>query len=69
MSEDNRLSIIMHEAASFKLKHGSEDEAACLYEELIKSHGSVETLVGLVRTVAHVDVDKADQDTICNQVS
>ncbi|XXG62337.1 hypothetical protein AAC387_Pa05g0712 [Persea americana] len=60
MSEDNKLSIIMHEAASFKLKHGREEEAARLYEELVKSHGSVEALVGLVMTAAHVDVDKAE---------
>ncbi|KAJ8626292.1 hypothetical protein MRB53_019599 [Persea americana] len=60
MSEDDKLSIIMHEAASFKLKHGHEEEAACLYEECVKSHGSVEALVRLVMTAAHVDVDKAE---------
>lgn len=60
MSEDNKLSLIMHEAASFKLKQGREDEAARLYEELVKSHGSVEALVGLVMTSANVDVDKAE---------
>ncbi|XXG67040.1 hypothetical protein AAC387_Pa06g0474 [Persea americana] len=60
MSEDNKLSIIMHEAASFKLKHGHEEEAACLYKECVKSHGSVEALVRLVMTAAHVDVDKAE---------
>ncbi|KAF8388642.1 hypothetical protein HHK36_027319 [Tetracentron sinense] len=60
MTEDNKLNIIMHEAASFKLKHGREEEAARLYEELVKSHGSVESLVGLVTTAARVDVDKAE---------
>ncbi|XP_058102156.1 uncharacterized protein LOC131246246 [Magnolia sinica] len=60
MSEDNKLIAIMHEAASFKLKHGHEEEAACLFEELVKSHGSIEALVGLVTTAAHVDVDKAE---------
>ncbi|OVA20478.1 Signal recognition particle [Macleaya cordata] len=44
MSEDNKLDLIMHEAASFKLKHGQEEEAARLYENLVKSHGSVEAL-------------------------
>ncbi|XP_077228829.1 SRP72 RNA-binding domain-containing protein [Tasmannia lanceolata] len=60
MSKDNKLNLIMHEAASFKLKHGQEEEASRLYEELVKSHGSVEALVGLVTTAANVDVDKAE---------
>ncbi|XP_043723300.1 signal recognition particle subunit SRP72-like [Telopea speciosissima] len=60
MAEDNKLNIIMPEAASFKLKHGREEEAANLYEELVKSHGSVEALVGLVTTAARVDVEKAE---------
>ncbi|GLU06150.1 hypothetical protein SLE2022_232050 [Rubroshorea leprosula] len=60
MTEDNKLSVIMQEAASFKLRHGKEEDAACLYEDLVKSQGGIEALVGLVRTVAHVSVDKAE---------
>lgn len=60
MTEDNKLSVIMQEAASFKLKHGCKEEAARLYEELVNSHGSIEALVGLIRTVAHTDVEKAE---------
>lgn len=60
MTEDNKLSVLMEEAASFKLRHGREEDAARLYEELVKSHGSVEALVGLVTTVARVDVKKAE---------
>lgn len=60
MIEDNKLSLIMQQAASFKLKHGQEEDAARLYEELVKSHGSVEALAGLVTTVARVDISKAE---------
>ena len=60
MTEDNKLNVIMQEAASFKLRHGKEEDAAHLYEELVKSQGSIEALVGLVTTVAHMDVDKAE---------
>ncbi|GMN33284.1 hypothetical protein TIFTF001_041864 [Ficus carica] len=60
MTEDNKLSVIMQEAASFMLRHGREKDAAQLFEELVKSHGSVEALVGLVTTVARVDVSKAE---------
>lgn len=60
MTEDNKRNLIMQEAASFKLRHGREEDAARLYEELVKSHGSVEALVGLVTTVARVDVSKAE---------
>lgn len=60
MTEDNKLNIIMQEAASFKLRHGKEDAAAQLYEELVKSQGSIEALVGLVTTVARMDVAKAE---------
>lgn len=60
MTEDNKLNIIMQEAASFKLRHGKEEEAAQLYEELVKNQGSVEALVGLVTTVARMDVNKAE---------
>jgi len=59
-SEDNKLHVIMQEAAAFKLKHGRKEEAAKLYEELVKSHGSVEALVGLIKTAAHSDIDKAE---------
>ncbi|XP_052205313.1 uncharacterized protein LOC127810098 [Diospyros lotus] len=60
MAEDNKLNVIMQEAASFKLKHGRKEEAAQLYEELVKSHGSIEALVGLVKTAAHSDIEKAE---------
>lgn len=60
MTEDNKLSLIMQEAASFKLRHGREEDASRLFEELVKTHGSIEALVGLVTTSAHVDVDKAE---------
>lgn len=60
MTEDNKLHIIMQEAASFKLRHGHEEDAAHLYEVLVKSHGNMEALVGLVTTVARVDVNKAE---------
>ncbi|GAB4829315.1 hypothetical protein Ancab_018985 [Ancistrocladus abbreviatus] len=60
MTEDSKLSVIMQEAASFKLKHGREKEAFHLFEELVKGHGRVDALVGLVTTAAHVDVEKAE---------
>ncbi|XP_041010054.1 signal recognition particle subunit SRP72-like [Juglans microcarpa x Juglans regia] len=60
MTEDNKLSVIMQEAASFKVRHGHEEDAAQLYEELVKSDGNIEALVGLVTTMAHVDVNKAE---------
>ncbi|KAK9117452.1 hypothetical protein Sjap_016399 [Stephania japonica] len=60
MSENNSLDLIMHEAASFMLRHGREEAAANLYENLVKSHGSAEALAGLVSTAAHVNIDKAE---------
>lgn len=60
MTEDNKLSVIMQEAASFKLKHGREREAFQLFEELVKSHKSIDALVGLVTTAARVNVEKAE---------
>lgn len=60
MAEDNKRNVIMQEAASFKLKHGRDEEAACLYEELVKSQESVEALVGLVTTAARVNIEKAE---------
>ncbi|XP_010044754.2 signal recognition particle subunit SRP72 [Eucalyptus grandis] len=60
MTEDNKLSSIMPEAASFMLRHGRQQEAARLYEELVKSHGSVEAMAGLITTVARVDIGKAE---------
>ncbi|KAI5385240.1 uncharacterized protein LOC127100683 [Lathyrus oleraceus] len=60
MTEDNKLNIIMQEAASFKLRHGREEDAAKLYEELVKSQGSMDALVGLITTVARLDVIKAE---------
>ena len=60
MNEDSKLNVIMQEAASFKVKHGKEEDAARLYEELVRSRGSIDALVGLVNTVARVDVDKAE---------
>lgn len=60
MTEDNKLSSIMPEAASFMLRHGRQEEAARLYEELVKSHGSIEAMAGLITTVARVDIGKAE---------
>ncbi|KAA8521616.1 hypothetical protein F0562_012289 [Nyssa sinensis] len=60
MTEDNKLNVIMQEAASFKLKHGQKEAAARLFEDLVKKHGSIEALVGLIRTAAHTDIDKAE---------
>ncbi|KAH0767913.1 hypothetical protein KY285_003784 [Solanum tuberosum] len=60
MTEDNKLNTIMQEAAAFKLRHGRKEEAARLYEQLVKSHGSIEALVGLIQTAAHADIEKAE---------
>lgn len=61
MTEDNKLTVIMQEAAAFKLKHGRKEEAARLYEELVKkSQTSIEALVGLIRTSALTDIEKAE---------
>ncbi|KAF2286545.1 hypothetical protein GH714_017599 [Hevea brasiliensis] len=60
MTEDNKLDVIMQEAASFKIRHGREEDAAHLYEQLVKSHGSIEALAGLVSTIARVNVDEAE---------
>ncbi|KAL6516282.1 hypothetical protein OROGR_019587 [Orobanche gracilis] len=62
MTEDNdsKRDVIMQEAASFKLRHGKKEEAARLYEELVRRNNSVEALVGLIRTTAHTDVGKAE---------
>ena len=60
MTEENKLNVIVQQAASFKLNHGREDEASQLYEELVKSQGSIEALVGLVTTAARTDVEKAE---------
>ncbi|KAJ6808577.1 signal recognition particle subunit SRP72-like [Iris pallida] len=60
MTEDNKLYVIMQEAASFKLNHGREEEASKLYEELVKSQGSVEAMIGLVATAARTDLEKAE---------
>ncbi|KAL0682726.1 hypothetical protein Bca4012_049574 [Brassica carinata] len=61
-SENNskQLSILMPEAASFKLRHGQEEDASRLYEEIVKKHKSIDALVGLVTTLARVDVEKAE---------
>ncbi|KAK9060729.1 hypothetical protein SSX86_021435 [Deinandra increscens subsp. villosa] len=60
MTEDNNLSVIMQEAAAFKLKHGQKEEALKLYEKLVKSHNNIEALVGLIQTAAYTDVEKAE---------
>ncbi|XP_074312365.1 uncharacterized protein LOC141647897 [Silene latifolia] len=60
MTDDSKLTLIMKEAASFKLKHGRQKEALELFEDLLKSNNSVDALVGLVTTAAHVNVDKAE---------
>lgn len=60
MTKENKLDVIMQEAASFKLRHAKKNEAARLYEELVKSRGSIEALVGLIQTAADTDVEKAE---------
>ena len=60
MTENNKLSILMPEAAPFKLRHGQEEEASRLYEEIVKKHKSTDALVGLVTTLARVNVEKAE---------
>ncbi|KAD3068439.1 hypothetical protein E3N88_36319 [Mikania micrantha] len=60
MTEDNNLSIIMQEAAAFKLKHGQKEDALKLYEKLVKSQNNIEALVGLIQTAAYTDVQKAE---------
>ncbi|MFS7933852.1 putative tetratricopeptide-like helical domain superfamily [Helianthus anomalus] len=61
MTEDNNnLSVIMQEAAAFKLKHGQKEEALNLFEKLVKSHNNIEALVGLIQTAAYTDVEKAE---------
>lgn len=60
LEENGKLNTIMHEAAAFKLKHGQQEEAFRIYEELVNSYGSTQALIGLVQAAAHVDVDKAE---------
>ena len=60
MTEDNKLNTIMQEAAGFKLRYGLKEEAARLYEQLVKSHGSIEALVGLIQTTPHADIEEAE---------
>ncbi|CAO2182091.1 unnamed protein product [Urochloa humidicola] len=61
MTQDNKLDILTREAAAFKLSHGRDEEACLLYEELVKSHGSIEALAGLVATAARTNLEKAEQ--------
>ncbi|CAH8362873.1 unnamed protein product [Eruca vesicaria subsp. sativa] len=60
MTEKNKLGILMPQAASFKLRHGQEEEASRLYEEIVKKHKSTDALVGLVTTLARVNIEKAE---------
>jgi signal recognition particle subunit SRP72 len=60
MTEDNKLSVFMQKAAAFKLKHGQKEAASKLYEKLVKSHPSIEAVVGLIQTTAYTDVEKAE---------
>ncbi|EOA33733.1 hypothetical protein CARUB_v10019924mg [Capsella rubella] len=60
MTESNKLSVLMPEAAAFKLRHGQAEEASRLYEEIVKNHNSTGALVGLVTTLARVNVEKAE---------
>ncbi|WZZ68229.1 hypothetical protein YC2023_079599 [Brassica napus] len=60
MTENKKLGILMPQAASFKLRHGQEEEASRLYEEIVKKHKSTDALVGLVTTLARVNVEKAE---------
>ncbi|CAL4910165.1 unnamed protein product [Urochloa decumbens] len=61
MTEGNKLDVFTREAAAFKLSHGRDEEACVLYEELVKSHGSIEALAGLVATAARTNLEKAEQ--------
>ncbi|CAN6349817.1 unnamed protein product [Urochloa humidicola] len=61
MTEGNKLDVFTREAAAFKLSHGRDEEACQLYEELVKSHGSIEALAGLVATAARTNLEKAEQ--------
>nr|XP_043638845.1 signal recognition particle subunit SRP72-like [Erigeron canadensis] len=60
MTEESKLSVIMQEAAAFKLRHGQKEEASQLYEKLVKSHHSIDALVGLIQTSANTDVAKVE---------
>ncbi|CAA0805781.1 SRP72 RNA-binding domain [Striga hermonthica] len=60
MTENNKRDVIVREAASFKLRHGKKEEAARLYEELVRSSNSIEALVGLIKTAAYTNVEKAE---------
>ncbi|CAD5316566.1 unnamed protein product [Arabidopsis thaliana] len=60
MTDSNMLRILMPVAAAFKLRHGQEEEASRLYEEIVKNHNSTDALVGLVTTLARVNVEKAE---------
>ncbi|KAG7589265.1 Tetratricopeptide-like helical domain superfamily [Arabidopsis suecica] len=60
MTESNKLRVLMLEAAAFKVRHGQEEEASQLYEEIVKSLNSTDALVGLVTTLARVNVEKAE---------
>ncbi|KAL6573749.1 hypothetical protein OROHE_002208 [Orobanche hederae] len=57
---DSKRDVIMQEAAAFKLRHGKEEEAGHLYEELVRGNNCAGALVGLIRTTAHTDVEKAE---------
>ncbi|GJW89344.1 signal recognition particle subunit SRP72 [Tanacetum coccineum] len=54
MTEDNKLSVITQQAAAFKVKHGQK-EASKYFEKLVKSHHSIEAVVGLIQTAACIE--------------
>ncbi|XP_075504420.1 uncharacterized protein LOC142541852 [Primulina tabacum] len=58
MTEDNKLDIIMEEAASFKLRHGKKDEAARLYKELAEAY---EKLLKTVYNLTGIDVESLEK--------
>ncbi|CAH9050644.1 unnamed protein product [Cuscuta europaea] len=58
--DNNNLNIITQEAAGFKHRHGRREEAARLYEDLVKRHGGMDALVGLIQTTAQLDAEKAE---------
>ncbi|KAL4576897.1 hypothetical protein LXL04_012997 [Taraxacum kok-saghyz] len=60
MTEESQLTVIMQEAAAFKVKHGKKEEALKLFEKLVKSHNNIEAIVGLIETAAYTDVEKAE---------
>ncbi|KAH0763412.1 hypothetical protein KY290_019485 [Solanum tuberosum] len=68
MTEDNKLNTIMQEAAAFKLRHGRKEEAARLYEQLVKSHGKAyEKQLKPLPGLKAIDVDSLEKTSGAKQ--